>query len=210
MPCKRAFVAVIAGLVALTGCTQTFTTEQQPFVAGALNQGHYGIGFVFEHDSYESGNSSHVEYFNWFTFDLEAACEATKVTLKLTRGEDDGGLIYHMNDVTTPADVVNNPGGTPYDHQAFLANQPKVKDDLSGGVGYGDFSPPDGQPADVVSFTLNNAGLAAFNAARGGFFTVGGEGQGYDSENNGLTRVFRNVSAPAKLVAECKPPPSPS
>jgi hypothetical protein len=207
---KAAFVAAVAGLGALTGCTQTFTTEQRPFVAGALNQGHYGIGFVFAHGSYESGNSSHVDYFNWFSFDLEAACEATKVTLKVTRGEDDGHLNYQMNDVTTPADVVNNPGGTPYDNQAFLTNQPKVREDLSGGVSYGNFSVPDGQPTDVVSFTLNDAGLAAFNAARGGFFTVGGEGRGFDSENSIETRTFRNVSAPAKLVAECKPPPSPS
>ena len=50
-----------------------------------------------------------------------------------------------------------------------------IFDDLGTGTSFGSFRVVGGTPDDVLSFPLNAAGVAAFNATRGGFFSIGGK-----------------------------------
>jgi hypothetical protein len=67
-------------------------------------------------------------------------------------------------DVSTPAATLNANEGT----------SQTIFDDLGTGTSFGSFPVADGAADDVLSFALNAAGVAAFNAARGGFFSTGG------------------------------------
>jgi hypothetical protein len=60
----------------------------------------------------------------------------------------------------------------------------------------------------VLTYPLNAAGVAGFNAARGNFFTVGGSGGGQFSLGYLPSRapIFTGVSDPAKLVVTCALP----
>jgi len=46
--------------------------------------------------------------------------------------------------------------------------------DLGTGTPYGSFQIATGSPGDLLDFPLNGAGVSAFNAARGAFFSLGG------------------------------------
>jgi hypothetical protein len=67
-------------------------------------------------------------------------------------------------EVSTPAATLNDNTG---------ASQ-TIFDDLGTGTSYGSFPVGEGQEFDILSFPLNAAGVAAVNAARGGFFSIGG------------------------------------
>jgi hypothetical protein len=143
---------------------QTFTTSQSAFDPGARNQGWWSPTFfnVDSNDNYFVGEAGALR--NFFTFDLSSACPASSVTLQLTRFEQTGPLPYSLFDVTTPASTLN----------ANDATSQAIYDDLGSGTSFGTFPVADGAQADVLSFQLNPAGVAAFNAARGGFFSIGG------------------------------------
>jgi hypothetical protein len=148
--------------------TQTFTTSQSPFDPGVRNQGWWSATFeaADSNDNYLVGGCcSGTSTRNFFTFDLSAACTASSVTLRLTRFEQTGPLTYFLYDVSTPASTLNANQGT---SQEIFA-------DLGSGTSFGSFPVAPGPATDVLSFPLNPAGVAAFNAARGGFFSIGGQ-----------------------------------
>jgi hypothetical protein len=150
---------------------------------------------------------------NFFTFDLRSSCEASEVRLQLVRGVKvdesfgtafDTSAVYDMRAVSTPAAIVNSAeiGAT------GAANASRVFWDIEDGPSYGGGPYPlDGSPTDVLSFRLNSAGVADFNAARGGFFTVGGSGAGrvYVPANQAVFRnpIFVGVTEPGNLVVTC-------
>jgi hypothetical protein len=188
---------------------QTFTTAQNvlPSTDGTLNQGVYSQAALFFRDEYETGISGHEQWKSFFSFDVANACEAADLRLRLARGEDHKNNHLQMWEVTTPAGVVNNPGGTPFDFDVFLANLRSVFADLGDGTTFGDVHYSDDGPAtQLLDFPLNAAGAAAFNTARGGFFTIGGTGGGLQPEPFAPTRIFIAVDDPAALVVTCARP----
>jgi hypothetical protein len=214
----RTVVAALGVCAALAGpsvavaqepIVQTVTTAQNvlPSSNGTLNQGIYSVGSVFARDRYDTGTASHDTRNSFFSFDVSSSCEAASVTLKLTRGNDALGNRFQMWEVTTPATMVNNPGGDPFDVATFVENVGKVRTDLGDGTSFGErgFS-DDGPPTEVLDFPLNAAGTAAFNSARGGFFTIGGTGDSFQLEPTAPRRIFEGVTDPARLVVACARP----
>jgi hypothetical protein len=160
-----ALVGVLAFPAAGQAVTvQTFTTSQSAFDPGVKNQGWWSHATpnIDSNDNYFVGEADRLR--NFFTFDLSSACPASSVTLQLTRFEQSGPLPYSLFDVTTPASTLN----------ANDLTSQAIYDDLGSGTSFGTFPVADGGEADVLSFQLNAAGVAAFNAARGGFFSIGG------------------------------------
>jgi hypothetical protein len=161
--CVLALVAPAAGQAVTT---QTFTTSQSQFTPGVKNQGWWSptASNLDANDNYVVGRVGAELFRNFFSFDLSSACPAASVTLQLTRANQTGPLTYSLFDVSTPAATLNANNG---------ASQ-TIFDDLGSGTGFGSFPVPEGAQDDVLSFPLNAAGVAAFNAARGGFFSIGG------------------------------------
>lgn len=170
---RPGLAVVLAAVGALASGCMAFSTAESPFHAGARNQGswleggrangpgndNYFVGWVLE-DFPETEYKAR----NYFTFDLTDACEAGGVILKVTRFTQTAPIAYKLFDVTTPADVLN----------AETAQDPAVFEDLGSGTSFGTFNVTPGDRAEVVSFPLNRAGVAAYNDARGGFFSIGG------------------------------------
>jgi hypothetical protein len=208
--------------------TQTFSTAQSPFPPDASgdaapNQGiylnNYAFGLYFRRGTYDVARGRTGQD-NYFTFDVRSACEATAVTLQVVRGsgtpEDPsttyyGAPSYTIHEVTTPAATVNTPGGSPWDYDTFFSRAAGIFHDLEDGASYGEFPyPEDGSPSDVLSFQLSQAGVGDVNAARGGFFTLGGSGGGrsWVGGNQAIYRdyIFSGATDPGKLVVTCAVP----
>jgi hypothetical protein len=197
----KRFYAVVAAacVVALAGpaaaeavTTQTFTTSQSEFTPGVRNQGWWSpnqVNFDYN-DNYIAGPIG--PWRNFFSFDLTSACTAGRVTLQLTRFDQTGPLTYSVFDVSTPAATLNANNGP----------SQTIFDDLGTGTSFGSFPVPDGAPDDVLSFTLNAAGVAAFNAARGGFFSTGGSSSGSAFD---YLYGFSSGSGTQQLVVTCLP-----
>ena len=159
-------VALAVPAAAEAATTQTFTTSQSEFTPGVRNQGWWSptASNVDINDNYIAGSIENGPHRNFFSFDLTSACTAGRVTLQLTRFDQTGPLTYSVFDVSTPAATLNANNGI----------SQTIFDDLGTGTSFGSFPVAEGAVDDVLSFTLNAAGVAAFNAARGGFFSVGG------------------------------------
>jgi hypothetical protein len=164
-------VALLMGILVLpptasAQTVQTFTTSQSEFTPGVKNQGWWSptASNLDANDSYVVGRVGNDLFRNFFSFDLSSACPASSVTLQLTRAGQIGPLTYSLFDVSTPAATLNANAGP----SQTLFN------DLGSGTSFGSFPVADGSETDVLSFPLNAAGVAAFNAARGGFFSIGG------------------------------------
>ena len=210
--------------------TQTFTTSQSPFPpdgfgVGGPNQGVYdwgcGAGCIWPLRGPYFVWRGRIGANNFFTFDLGSSCEASAATLQVVRGSESGmGTLgtadYSMHEVTTPAAIVNTPGGSPWSWQTAFTNFIPVFDDLEDGPTYGGGSYPiSGSPSDILHFPLNAVGVAALNAARESFFTIGGTGGGRTDFNpivQSSTRnhIFDGVRDPARLVVTCALPTSTS
>jgi hypothetical protein len=169
-----ALALALAGTAAAQAVpTQTFTTSQSAFTPGVKNQGWWSPlptgSNRDDNDNYFVGRSSPAPgieplHRNFFSFDLSSACQASSVTLQLTRFGQTGPLTYALYDVSTPAATLNA-------NEGFSQT---IFDDLGSGTLFGSFPVPEGQESDLLSFPLNASGVAAFNAARGGFFSIGG------------------------------------
>jgi hypothetical protein len=161
-----AIVLAVAAPAADAATTQTFSTSQSQFTAGVRNQGWWSTTIP---RSVSANYIVQPTFFrDFFTFDLRSACSAVGVTLHLTRFDQTGPLTYSLFDVATPAVALNT--GTGLDRAIY--------DDLGSGTRFGTFPVAPGALTDVLSFALNGAGVSAFDAARGGFFSVGGSSDG--------------------------------
>jgi hypothetical protein len=179
--------------VAQAVATQTFTTSQSPFTTGVRNQGWWSPT-IQNFDGNDNYIVQETFFRNFFSFDLSSACQAVGVTLALTRFDQTAPITYSLFDVSTPAPVLNANNGT---SQA-------IYDDLGTGVGFGSFPVALGPPDEVLRFPLNRAGVAAFNAARGGFFSIGGSSSGAGSTEYlyGFSGEGRGVQ---ELAVTCAP-----
>jgi hypothetical protein len=166
---KRLALAALAWAVMLAlaapahaATTQTFSTSQSEVDPGVRNQGWWSatVANNTSNDNYIAEN----EQRDFFSFDLSSACPASSVTLQLTRFDQTDPVTYSLFDVSTPAATLNANDGV----------SQTIFDDLGTGTSFGSFSVTTGAPEDVLSFPLNADGVAAFNAARGGFFSIGG------------------------------------
>ena len=192
-------LALLLGTLALPASAaaqtfQTFTTSQSAFDPGVKNQGWWSdrTPNIDSNDNYFVGEADRLR--NFFTFDLSGACPASSVTLQLTRFQQSGPLPYSLFDVTTPAATLN-------DNDLVST---AIHDDLGSGTTFGTFLVAQGATTDILSFELNPAGVAAFIAARGGFFSIGGS-----TPVNELGFIYAFSGPPAggtqQLVATCLP-----
>jgi len=199
--CAVALAAPAATLAAVT--TQTFTTSQSEFDPGVRNQGWWSATFANGDDNpnYFAGvvtvrpGEAHVLR-NFLSFDLASACRPGAVTLQLTRFTQTQALTYLLFDVSTPAPVLNANDGT----------SAAIFGDLGSGTSFGGSSVAPGAPGDVLSFPLNAAGVAAFDAARGGFFSIGGSTGAFEaSPEDAFIYGNSEVSGTQQLVVRCLP-----
>jgi hypothetical protein len=181
---------------------QIFSTSQSEFDPGVRNQGWWSAtdANVDNNDNYIVGSYGGTSIFrNFFTFDLSSACVASSVTLRLTRFGQTGPLTYTLFDVSTPATTLNANDGI----SATIFN------DLGSGISFGSFPVAPGSVDEVLSFPLNAAGVAAFNAARGGFFSIGGSAVPLPRPDQDLT-LFASSNAPPvgtqELTVTCSLP----
>jgi hypothetical protein len=197
-------VALLMGIFVLSPTAsaqgvQTFTTSQSEFTPGVKNQGWWSptASNLDANDSYVVGRVGSDLFRNFFSFNLSSACPASSVTLQLTRAGQIGPLTYSLFDVSTPAATLN----------ANVGASQTIFNDLGSGSNFGSFPVAQGSEADVLSFPLNAAGVAAFNAARGGFFSIGGWTP--DVESFGESYLFGGSEivflTETQLVVTCLP-----
>jgi hypothetical protein len=195
--CAAVAMAGIPG-AAQAAVTQTFSTSQSEFTSGARNQGWWSStdDNFDSNDNYIAGQFNGVTVRDFFTFDLSSACPASSVTLQLTRFTQTVPLTFSLFEVSTPAPTLN----------ANVGTSQTIFDDLGSGTSFGSFPVPTGGSADVLSFPLNSAGVAAYNAARGGFFSIGGR-TAEDAEGFEDWYLFGGAQPPVggtqQLVATC-------
>jgi hypothetical protein len=206
-------VAVAAAAIAGASSTAahatqsyTFTTSQSEFTAGVRNQGWWSADpAVLNSDSnanYVATKGPTASEQNFFTFDLRdlpSSCAVGAATLRLTRfeGSGTGTLTYGLWDVSTPAATLNHNDGF----------SPAIAADLSSGTSFGSFavdSDPSLPVGEVLSFSLNGAGVAAVAAARGGFFSIGGALSGRE----GFLFGFSGGSGVQELLVDCQALPT--
>jgi hypothetical protein len=194
-----AVLALAFAASATAQTTQIFTTSESEFDPGTRNQGWWSPTLANDdaNDNYIVGNvdPSFGPARNFFSFDLASACPASSVTLQLTRFDQTGPLTYVLWDVSTPAATLNANTG---------ASQ-TIFDDLGSGTSFGSFLVADGMATDVLSFPLNAAGVAAFNAARGAFFSVGGQTPGETSPPSYLYGFSGGPNGTQQLIVTCLP-----
>jgi hypothetical protein len=149
------------------------TTGQSRFQARNLNQGWWSSGIANDlfNDNYIVGRCCGVPgtYRDFFTFDLSAVDQhvvfASLVvftgTMRVKGGSTEQLRLF---DVSTPADVLNHNRG----------RNPAIFRDLGTGTSYGDYSLGRDQARSRIKLTLNRDAIRDLNAARGGFFSIGG------------------------------------
>ena len=193
-------LVLIVPAVAQAATTQTFTTSQSEFTGGVRNQGWWSSSTANRdfNDNYLVGqppDAGGARYRNFFTFDLSNACAASAVSLRLTRYVQSGPVTYSLFDVSTPAATLNANNGT----------NEGIFEDLGTGVSFGSFSVAPGGADDVVTFRLNVAGVSAFNAARGGFFSVGGSLGSQEATFGNFLYGFSFGAGTQELSVTCLP-----
>ena len=148
-----------------------FNTFESQFNPPSDNQGwwHSLLGHSQNGNYFVGRESIFAIYHNFFTFDLSSLSEPiVAARLEVQRfGSNslDPDETYELFDVSTDAATLN----------AFGPANAAIFDDLGTGNSYGAFVLDIGaNPADLLSFPLNNTAVNDINAAAGGFFSVGG------------------------------------
>jgi hypothetical protein len=173
---KKLIIIIVAGILAGAGNVEgeilIFDTSDSQFDVGVDNQGWWSdtLSNYDENDNYAigidpSGDLSR----NFFTFDLSLlTLPVTSARLELTRFNylsSAESETFGLSDVSTDAVTLNNNVGT----------SASIYNDLGSGVSYGEFEIlSDGLTTDVLSFNLNAAAIGDINAAKGGWFSIGG------------------------------------
>ena len=182
--------------------TFTFTTDESVFEGSSRNRGwwsptspNYDVN-----SNILTGRFGDAYHRSFFSFDVSSACRAAAVTLQVERGAQTGPLTYSLFDVSTPAEALNQNEGT----------SQTIFDDLGSGTTFGSFPVDPGAETEILSFPLNSDGVAAYNAARAGFLSIGGRSSGENSSEDsylfgesGLTTTLE----PTLLEVGCDPDP---
>ena len=214
MRCSFACSLAIALLVTAPASADfaTFNTSDSQFDAGLDNQGWWSDTF-----NNSDGNTNYTvgwrslsggqEFRNFFTFDLSSLTDivvgATLEVVRYSYFSPDASETLGLFDVTTDAATLNNNVGT----NAAIFN------DLGSGTSYGTFvvNSYSFSSTELLSFSLNSNALADINAAKGGFFSIGGALQ---SLTKGIPTEFIETSSGGfgiqRLVVETQPIPLPS
>ena len=149
-------------------------------VINAVDSGWYNSTGMHtaQNDNYVVGDLSGVLYHNFFVFDLTAVVdEILSATLHLYNPDNalpalrgyvspDATETYELYDVTTPIATLSasNVGA------AGIA----IHNELGSGTVLGQTTASVADNGTTISIVLNADGLAALNAAKGGFFALGG------------------------------------
>jgi len=148
-----------------------FSTEEGAFDRGVSNQGWWSATYAAwdDNDNYLTGIDLVGNLVrDFFTFDLSRLDrQAVKAFLVVQRYDTAGDPfeVLSLWDVATPAAVLNDNDGT----------SDLIYADLGSGRTYGSFAIQTGFPENsLVRLELNAAALADINAARGGYFSIGG------------------------------------
>jgi hypothetical protein len=159
-------------VVSLVTDQGTFLTSTAQFDAGTNNSGWWSAtrAAMDSNDNYFAGSLNAVDVLNdFFTFLAPANLPAiTTASLSLPRGSGahtgDVPLLYSLFDVITDAAILNNNVGT----SAAIFN------DLGSGTLFGSIVVTDLLLPDPLVVGLNADFIAAFNASRGSYFSIGG------------------------------------
>jgi hypothetical protein len=153
----------------------TLSTADSPFNAGQASQGWWSSHTTSSGlDNYYTGSATHTgpdigEYRGFFTFDLSSVnspVAAAKLLIhRLFNPPGDAHEeLLGVFDVSTPAAALNAKNQMDLDIFA----------DLGAGVMFASRTmPADESPEAIIEIELNPAGVAAVNASRGGYFSVG-------------------------------------
>jgi hypothetical protein len=168
-------VAALAGSEAFAALI-TFSTSQSQFDPGTDNQGWWSSGpgeVNFDANAnYLTGMLDGNDIRDFFTFDLSslgALDLITSATLRLRRYDSSPGNepaeTLGFFDVSTSASALNNNNGL----------NPAIYADLGTGTSYGTFAVHGFAAAsDMLTLSLNASAVNDLNAAKGGFFSIGG------------------------------------
>lgn len=162
----------------------TFSTSESQFDSGVHNQGNWRVNSdaIDNNDNYITGNlTSNIVTRSFFTFDLSslgALDVITSADLRLRRfsssNNNEDTETVEFFDVSTDAATLNNNSGQ---NAAIYA-------DLGTGTSYGSFSVAGSGPStEVLTFSLEPMAISDMNAAKGGFFSIGGTLQSSDGDD---------------------------
>jgi hypothetical protein len=176
--------------------TQRFTTADSPLGSALRNQGWWSptVTHHTENVNHLAGSFDGDDYRDYFTFHLSSACQATSVTFQLSRFHQTGPLTYSLFDVSTPAEALNADG-----------TSQTIFDDLGTGTTFGSYSLDPGAQDDVLSLPLNSSGVAAVNAAKDQFLSIGGRSSGEGSSEDSFVFGGSNYDSNPSLLVECAP-----
>jgi hypothetical protein len=166
---------VAVGLIGSASAAFILSTAQNEFVSGTYNQGWYSDEFtnVNSNDnysvgrSYPFGTSQPVNYRNYFTFFIPYfSDQISEATLTLQRFLSEGSITYTLFQVSKDASELNL-GKSTFNIATY--------NDLGDGISYGSFPNfYNGNSNDLLSFSLNAAGLSAITDSQGKYFSIGG------------------------------------
>ena len=150
--------------------TLEFHTSESQFLPGTDNQGWWSdtTDSRDANDNYFVGRLGTRRVRNFFTFDLSSLSgRVISATLEVRRygGRGQATETLGLFGVSTdPATLNHNVG-----------RDSAIFDDLGSGTSYGTFTvSTSGSSSGTVSYPLNSDGVAAVEAAAGGFFSIGG------------------------------------
>ena len=209
---KKAIIIIVSAILLGSGTAWgeilIFDTSDNQFDAGVDNQGWWSDTRVNsdDHDGYITGIVFDGDHRSFFTFDLSSlSLPVISATLELRRFEywsTAESETFGLSDVSTDAAILNNNVGT----------SASIYNDLGSGVSYGEFEIlSDGLSTDVLSFELNDAALTNINAAKGGWFSIGGSLLSPGSPMPDGTELLFGVSQDGgsqRLIVEVIPEPA--
>jgi hypothetical protein len=186
-----------------------FDTSDSQFDVGVDNQGYWSdtLSNYDENDNYSLGINFSGDFSrNFFSFDLSTQnLPVISATLELTRFNylsSAESETFGLFDVSTDAATLNNNVGT----------SESIYNDLGSGVSYGQFEVlSEGLSTDELSFELNAAALSDINAAKGGWFSIGGALLSFGSPVGSGTEALFGSSQDGgvqRLVLEVVPEPA--
>jgi hypothetical protein len=191
----------------VVAATITFNTFDGEFDFRVENQGWWSATLANStgNTNYLTGEIGADLLRSFFTFDLstldlsdQTLVSATLQVARYGYKSPDATETVEFFDVSTPAEVLNDNTGVSADIFA----------DLGSGTSYGSFVVPAYASSDseLLAFSLNGAALAAITTNAGGFFSIGGSLESFNSVDD--ERIFSGSigeNSTQQLVLETRP-----
>jgi hypothetical protein len=195
MMCKRIALAVCMILLLATASLASASDQTITAVASGYYGQYDSSAHGYTMQNYFAGSIGSDPDNNFFVFALSGISGTIQSpsSLNLIMPANgiyapNGTLTYTLFDVSTP--ISQLVAGTP---------SASIWEDLGSGTVYGSASIEDGNAGSVFMVSFNEAGIAALNAANGGYFAVGGsitnlngnDGYAFGYTNNGETATLQ-------------------